>query len=187
MELAPKNNSNEAPKGNISSLKEIVNNANATDLYKNLKQIGEGAAGEVFYGSNNTGEKVAIKRMFITSSNLEILTIEITIMKNCVHENIVRFMDSFMVEGYIWIVMEFMDGGCLTDILEQFDAVKLSEPQVAYVCLQTLKALNYIHDASRIHRDIKSDNILLSTKGEVKLCDFGYAAQLTEEKKREQQ
>jgi len=46
---------------------------------------------------------------------------------------------------------------------------------------QILKALECMHAASRIHRDIKSDNILLSLKGDVKLADFGYCAQLTEE------
>jgi len=53
---------------------------------------------------------------------------------------------------------------------------------IAHVCLQTLDGLKYIHSLHRIHRDIKSDNILVGAKGEVKLADFGYAAQLTEQK-----
>ncbi len=47
---------------------------------------------------------------------------------------------------------------------------------------QSLLALKELHDAHRIHRDLKSDNILISRKGEVKLADFGYIAQLTEER-----
>jgi serine/threonine protein kinase len=67
----------------------------------------------------------------------------------------------------------------LTDILEQFGPIQMTEPQVARVCNETIKALVYIHGQHRIHRDIKSDNILLNDKGEVKIADFGYAAQLT--------
>ena len=48
--------------------------------------------------------------------------------------------------------------------------------------LQTLQGLKYIHQHHRIHRDIKSDNVLLTSDGQVKIADFGYAAQLTQEK-----
>jgi len=78
--------------------------------------------------------------------------------------------------------MEFMGGGCLTDILEQFETLQMTEPQIAHVCKETLDGLQYIHSFHRIHRDIKSDNILLGMQGEVKLADFGYAAQLTAQK-----
>lgn len=83
-----------------------------------------------------------------------------------------------------WVVMELMDGGCLTDVLEQFDSVRMTEGQIAHVCQQTLSALSYIHASHRIHRDIKSDNILLNTKGQVKIADFGYAAQLTQDQQK---
>lgn len=62
--------------------------------------------------------------------------------------------------------MEFMAGGKLTDLLLQS---RFSEPQIAAICKETLEALRYLHKMNRIHRDIKSDNILLSSTGEVKL------------------
>jgi len=80
------------------------------------------------------------------------------------------------------VIMEFCDGGCLTDILDEFATIALSEEQIAYCCRETLKGLVYIHDGNRIHRDIKSDNLLLTMKGEIKISDFGYAAQLGESK-----
>jgi len=170
--------------GNVS-LNDLVSNASAKDLYKNLKLIGEGAAGEVYCATNKNGQKVAIKKMPINSENIKLLCTEINIMRDSQHDNIVRYNDSFIIEGnFLWVVMEFMDGGCLTDVLEQFDAVKLNENQIAYVCLQTLRALSYIHANHRIHRDIKSDNVLLNTRGEIKLADFGYAAQLTQDKQK---
>jgi len=73
-----------------------------------------------------------------------------------------------------------MGGGSLTVLLEQFPSIILTEPQMAYICVETLKALSYIHSMHRLHRDIKSDNILLGDNGEIKLADFGFATQLTQ-------
>eukprot|EP01105_Mastigella_eilhardi_P025220 TRINITY_DN679_c0_g1_i3.p1 TRINITY_DN679_c0_g1~~TRINITY_DN679_c0_g1_i3.p1 ORF type:complete len:213 (+),score=29.14 TRINITY_DN679_c0_g1_i3:593-1231(+) len=77
----------------------------------------------------------------------------------------------------------FFAGGCLTEILEQYESgLHLNEGHIAYICACTLRALNYIHSLNRVHRDIKSDNVLLTSNGEVKLADFGFAAQLTQER-----
>eukprot|EP01127_Copromyxa_protea_P005374 TRINITY_DN15312_c0_g1_i1.p1 TRINITY_DN15312_c0_g1~~TRINITY_DN15312_c0_g1_i1.p1 ORF type:complete len:484 (+),score=103.94 TRINITY_DN15312_c0_g1_i1:376-1827(+) len=168
------------------SLKDIVNPGCATKLYVDFNKIGEGAAGEVFLAtSTKTGQKVAVKQMPINNENMKLLITEISIMKSSLHTNIVQYYDAFIIENnQIWVVMELMDGGCLTDVLEQFDSVKLTEPQIAYVCKSTLLGLSDIHRSFRIHRDIKSDNILLNRRGEVKIADFGYAAQLTQEQQK---
>jgi serine/threonine protein kinase len=134
---------------------------------------------------NATGVQVAVKKMPINGENVKLLCTEISIMKTSIHPNIVQYYDSFIVEtNQIWVIMELCDAGCLTDVLEQFDTVKMTETQIAHVCIQTLKALAYIHASHRIHRDIKSDNILLNTHGDVKIADFGYAAQLTQEQQK---
>ena len=83
--------------------------------------------------------------------------------------------------------MEYMGKGSLTGIVGT--DVKFSEPCIAYVCKGILEALACMHADNRIHRggrrhlpspvDIKSDNILLNGKGEVKLADFGFAVRLT--------
>ncbi len=62
--------------------------------------------------------------------------------------------------------MEYLNGGSLAEIVS---VCRMTEPQIAAVCKEVLKALKFIHSLNRIHRDIKSDNILLGMNGEVKL------------------
>ena len=72
--------------------------------------------------------------------------------------------------------MEFMSGGKLTDLLMN---THFTEPEIAAVCKDSLEALKFLHDERKIHRDIKSDNLLLGANGDVKLADFGFCAELT--------
>jgi len=161
-------------------LADLVSKEDPTKFYKNMKKIGEGAAGEVFSAMDvRTGKRVAVKKMEITKDSLPLLVTEIRVMKTSKHPNIVEYIESYIIsDNEIWVVMEFMGGGCLTDVLECFEDVRLNEAQMAFVARETLKALSYIHSTHTFHRDIKSDNILLGLDGLLKLSDFGYAAQL---------
>ena len=71
-----------------------------------------------------------------------------------------------------------MDGGALTPMIEDMGG-KVTEEFCKYVCYRVLLGLKYLHDRHILHRDIKSDNILVSFDGAIKLADFGYATQLT--------
>ncbi|KAL6060047.1 Serine/threonine-protein kinase pakC [Balamuthia mandrillaris] len=167
------------------NLEDLINHRDPNEVFRDIKKIGEGAAGEVFIATDRiSGDKVAIKKMSLNDDSVKLLTNEISIMKTSKHENIVEYIDTYVIGDQIWVVMEYMGGGCLTEVLEQFDYCKMSEEQMAWVCSETLKSLQYIHSLHRIHRDIKSDNILLSSKGDIKIADFGYAAQLTREKEK---
>lgn len=149
-------------------------------LYKLEAMIGQGAFGEVWRAVELASTRVvALKKMAVTSKNIKHLATEIFIQKSSVHPNVVSFLDCFLHQDNLWVVLEFMDLGSLTKVLEEFPNFILGEPEIAYVCLESLKALSYIHSLHRLHRDIKSDNILLSTTGTIKLADFGFAAQLT--------
>lgn len=75
-----------------------------------------------------------------------------------------------------------MDCGALTDYVGR-DRLGISEDLCAYILLHTIRGLNTLHHKNIMHRDIKSDNILINSKGDIKLADFGYSAQLTKEKK----
>jgi len=173
------------PEEKAITLNDLINKGDPTKLYPNPKKIGEGAAGEVFMAISVENERrVAIKKMTLANQNLKLLLTEIAIMKDSHHHNIVDYFDSYIVEDKLWVVMEYMDGGCLTEILEQYEQMQMQEKHISRVCLEALKGLMYIHSLHRIHRDIKSDNILMGMNGDIKLADFGYAAQLTRQKQK---
>ncbi|NXR19513.1 PAK3 kinase, partial [Cinclus mexicanus] len=83
---------------------------------------------------------------------------------------------SYLVDEDLWLVMEYVDGGTLTSILVQ---ILMEERMIAAISRECLKALDFLHSKKIIHRDVKSDNILLGMDGSVKLTDFGLCAQLT--------
>lgn len=104
---------------------------------------------------------------------------EILLMKMANHPAIVNYIDSFLHEESLWVVMEYIDGVDLTQVLTAND---LNEPQMARICYETLSSLEHLHSKNIVHRDIKSDNVMVSVHdGRVVLTDFGFGAQLTEE------
>lgn len=118
----------------------------------------------------------------LSPETLSHMITEIAILKGCTHENVVQYFDSHVVENRLWLVMEFMGRGCLADLLAEYETVKMQPEHIAYVARETLKGLMYIHSKGRLHRDVKSDNLLINDAGAVKISDFGHAAQLTKEK-----
>ncbi|KAJ3054500.1 signal transducing kinase of the PAK [Rhizophlyctis rosea] len=163
----------------IERLRAICNPADPTKLYRNLIKVGQGASGGVFtayqVGSNNA---VAIKQMNLEQQPKKDLIInEILVMRDSKHKNIVNFIDSFLWKGDLWVVMEYMEGGSLTDcVTSNF----MTEGQIAAVCKETLEGLQHLHSKGVIHRDIKSDNLLLGMDGQIKLIDFGFCAQIND-------
>jgi len=172
---------NELPESGPESLNlsELVSTEDPNKLYSDLRHIGSGAAGEVFEATDvKTGKKVAIKKMQLTQDILKMLPAEISTMQKCKHDSIIEYCGSYLVgNDQVWVVMELMTGGCLTDIITD-ESIKMSENSIGQVVKQVLEGLDYIHQKHIIHRDIKSDNILIGAQGEVKIADFGYAAQL---------
>lgn len=163
----------------VAKLNEICNPADPTKLYRSLVKIGQGASGGVFTAfQNGTDKAVAIKQMNLEQQPKKDLIInEIIVMKNSKHKNIVNYMDFFLFKGDLWVIMEYMQGGSLTDVVT---ANIMTEGQIAAICQETLEGLRHLHSKGVIHRDIKSDNILLSLNGDIKLTDFGFCAQINE-------
>eukprot|EP01129_Flabellula_baltica_P013011 TRINITY_DN5975_c0_g1_i2.p1 TRINITY_DN5975_c0_g1~~TRINITY_DN5975_c0_g1_i2.p1 ORF type:complete len:316 (-),score=65.57 TRINITY_DN5975_c0_g1_i2:5-952(-) len=162
-------------------LEEITIEKDPSKIFLNLTQIGDGTFGIVYCGIDiRTMEKVAVKRLDLQENDEEDLIAEIVMMNTLSHPNVVKYIETYLFRDFLWVVMEFMNGGCLTDILELFQSIRMKEDQIGYVMKETMKGIAYIHSVHCIHRDIKSDNILINLDGAVKLADFGYTVQLTQ-------
>ncbi|VDP77345.1 unnamed protein product [Echinostoma caproni] len=162
----------------INRLRAIVTEGEPSNKYETLGRIGHGASGVVQIGRDiKTGQRVAIKQMNLRKQpRKELILNEILVMRAHRNPNIVNYLDSYLLGDELWVVMEYLDGGSLTDILTE---TCMSEAHIATVCRETLQALEFLHSKHVIHRDIKSDNILLGLDGAVKLTDFGFCAQLS--------
>ncbi|KAI9244444.1 kinase-like domain-containing protein [Sporodiniella umbellata] len=166
----------------MEQLRKVVTPGDPNELYKKQKRVGQGASGSVFVASSiSTNTKVAIKQMDLASQpRKDLIVTEILVMKESQHPNIVNYLDSFLVKNSdLWVIMEYMEGGALTDVI---DNNAMTEQQIATVCLETTRGLHHLHGQNILHRDIKSDNILLNAQGQVKISDFGFCAKLTDQR-----
>ncbi|KAI4138381.1 MAG: hypothetical protein LQ341_004693 [Variospora aurantia] len=183
----------------MEKLKQVVSKEDPQISYAKQKKIGQGASGSVYvarinaeatsqvarriYKTHGPKSLVAIKQMDLRNQpRKELIVNEIIVMKESSHPNIVNFLDSFLQEGNneLWVVMEFMEGGALTDVID--NNKQITEAQISTICNETCKGLAHLHSQNIIHRDIKSDNVLLDARGNVKITDFGFCAKLTEAK-----
>ncbi|XP_054899356.1 serine/threonine-protein kinase PAK 3 isoform X2 [Poeciliopsis prolifica] len=164
----------------LERLRSIVSVGDPKKKYTRFEKIGQGASGTVYTAIDiATGQEVAIKQMNLQQQpKKELIINEILVMRENKNSNIVNYLDSYLVGDELWVVMEYLAGGSLTDVVTE---TCMDEGQIAAVCRECLQALDFLHSNQVIHRDIKSDNILLGMDGSVKLTDFGFCAQITPE------
>jgi len=182
----PKENNDAQKMENVlKTLRTIVSIGNPDEKYENYNKIGQGASGTVFTAEEiATGRQVAIKQMALANQPKKDLIInEIKVMRDFRQNNIVNYIDSFLKQSELWVVMEYLAGGSLTDVATE---TCMEESQIAAVCRECLLALEFLHSRNVIHRDIKSDNVLLGMDGSVKITDFGFCARITQEHNKRQ-
>ncbi|CCJ31012.1 unnamed protein product [Pneumocystis jirovecii] len=166
--------------------------------YTLLEKLGTGSFGVVWKAvRRKTGEIVAIKQIDLESTDDDITEIqkEIALLSGCDSRYVTKYYSSFVkghklwigitnmsiLKRFIFLVMEYMAGGSALDLLKPGP---FTEAQIAILCRELLEGLCYLHSEGKIHRDIKAANVLLSFSGQVKLADFGVAAQLSSHKSR---
>lgn len=148
--------------------------------YEKRECIGRGSFGEVYKGVDIlTGKDVAIKLVDLERADEEIDVIqrEIKVMSQISNPYVVQYYASLMHDSTLWIVMEYMSAGSLKQLLD--DVGPFPDDAIATVLKALCKGLDYVHKGSKLHRDIKAANILVSDQGDVKLADFGVAGQMT--------
>ncbi|XP_034051521.1 serine/threonine-protein kinase PAK 4 [Thalassophryne amazonica] len=163
-----------------AALQMVVDKGDPRSYLENFLKIGEGSTGVVCIATEkHSGRQVAVKMMDLRrQQRRELLFNEVVIMRDYQHRNVVEMFKSALVEEELWVIMEYLQGGALTNIVSE---TRLSEEQIATVCEAVLQALAYLHSQGVIHRDIKSDSILLTLDGRVKLSDFGFCAQISKD------
>ncbi len=147
--------------------------------YKILEKLGEGGMGVVYKAHDTTLDRiVAIKFLpnYLTSdpTEKERFYHEARAAAALSHQNISVIYEISEHEGQVFLVMEFIEGKTLKKLIEQ-ESDPLSIKKVLDIAIQTCEGLAAAHEKGIVHRDIKSDNIMLTTKGQVKIMDFGLA------------
>lgn len=154
-------------------------------LYDFISRIGGGAGGSVYRARDKqTGEILAMKRVKLRSPSEKLRKLrEFELYSNLEHPNLVKLYEIYELKKYslyseYWLSIEPLKCSlaCLIATEHPF-----REEIIVFILREILKGLEYLHSRNIAHRDIKSDNILVSEHGEIKLSDFETCAQLTEE------
>lgn len=152
--------------------------AKIADRYQILEKCGEGAYGKVYLAKDiKNNREVAIKKMKLSSleEGVPISTLrEISLLKELNHVNVIKLLDIIHLENRIILVFEY----CKTDlkkILQMNGGKGLEKKKYKSLMYQLLKGMNYVHKLKILHRDLKSENLLITESGLLKIADFGLA------------
>ena len=151
---------------------ETINNR-----YNILSLLGEGGMGEVYlaidqHAAHQVAVKILARQLSTNPESLERFKREAETLRQLDHPNIVKFVDAFNYAGQYVIVMEYVPGGSLHDLLKQGP---LPIDRAHRIAVELCDALIRSHHLNIIHRDLKPDNVLLDKDGKPKLADFGVA------------
>jgi serine/threonine-protein kinase len=147
--------------------------------YRIFRSLGRGGFGNVWAAETRDGAKVAMKILNpLVLQNEKVVRKffdEAMILAKLDHPNITRFLDFFPIGDNYAIVMEYIEGLVLKELLAQHEG-PLPVEQACKLARQTLEALQYAYEKGILHRDIKPGNIMIDHHGDAKLMDFGVAS-----------
>lgn len=175
-QAVPDSIANNSLKKSSAELKRILTNGqiNAQDIHYQ-EQLGHGNGGTVYKAYHALGKRVLAVKVIPLDITVELqkqIMSELEILYKCDSPYIITFFSAFFVENRISICTEFMDGGSL-DVYK-----RIHEPVLGRIAVAVVKGLTYLWSLKILHRDVKPSNMLVNTRGQVKLCDFGVSTQL---------
>ncbi|KAK2906095.1 hypothetical protein Q8A73_010038 [Channa argus] len=171
-----------------SSMIGLENLGDPSGNWDIVETIGKGTYGKVFRVINKKdASQAAVKVLDPINDMDEEIEAEYNILRSLSnHPNVVKFYGMFyksdsLSGGQLWLVLELCNGGSVTELIKGLlmRGKRLQEPVISYILYSALLGLQHLHNNRIIHRDVKGNNILLTTEGGVKLVDFGVSAQLT--------
>lgn len=164
-----------------------ANAARITQLgdFKLIKKLGQGGMGEVFLArqlslDRDVALKMLSRKLASTPTFVERFVKEARLMARLDHPNIVRGYAVGEDQGFHYVAMELIDGQSMQVWLKQLG--KLSVGDALHVAIRVADALQHAHEINLVHRDIKPDNLLVTSKGVLKVSDLGLAKDLEEDK-----
>ncbi|XP_067628233.1 serine/threonine-protein kinase 10 isoform X2 [Eurosta solidaginis] len=167
--------------GGEAKKKRLYNNikmdTDPAEFWEMVGELGDGAFGKVYKAQHKEHKRFAAAKLCTLEDeeNLSDHMVEIDILSEIKHPNIVELYEAFSIEDKLWMLIEYCDGGALDSIMVELEK-PLTEPQIAYVCRHMTEGLSFLHKSKVIHRDLKAGNVLLTMEGGVKLADFGVSA-----------
>jgi serine/threonine protein kinase len=165
--------------------KNITKDVDPLEKWTKVSELGDGAFGKVFKAEHrDNGQLAALKIVpIVEETDMEDFMVEIDILSECRHPNIVGLHEAFFFDSQLWMFIEFCSGGSVDDIILELER-GLTEPQIKCITKQLFEALAFLHEQRVIHRDLKSGNIFLCSDGTIRLGDFGVSAMLKQREKR---
>ncbi|XP_063781617.1 dual specificity mitogen-activated protein kinase kinase 5 isoform X2 [Pseudophryne corroboree] len=163
-------------KTSSAELKKILANGQINELdIRNREILGHGNGGTVYKAYHVPSGKILAVKVIPLDITVELqrqIMSELEILYKCDSPYIIGFYGAFFAENRISICTEYMDGGSL-DVYR-----KVPEQVLGRISVAVLKGLTYLWSLKILHRDVKPSNMLVNTRGQVKLCDFGVSIQL---------
>ncbi|KAI4830604.1 hypothetical protein KUCAC02_002223, partial [Chaenocephalus aceratus] len=174
-QAVPDSMANNSLKKSSAELKRILTNGQISAQDINYQeQLGHGNGGTVYKAYHVLGKRVLAVKVIPLDITVELqkqIMSELEILYKCDSPYIITFFSAFFVENRISICTEFMDGGSL-DVYK-----RIPEHVLGRIAVAVVKGLTYLWSLKILHRDVKPSNMLVNTRGQVKLCDFGVSTQ----------
>lgn len=158
----------------------------STDVKLDDDPFARGSFGLVYKGSL-FGTPVCVKVVPVDEHNpddIKQVEREIAALKTLNHSNLVQFFGLFSLNNEMYIVTEYISGGTVRKFIEK-EKDEINWGTRVKMAKDVASVISFLHSRNIIHRDIKSENLLLAETGEVKLCDFGLSRNVAEPKKKQ--